>query len=77
MSQPLEVSIVSSVPPSSSPPEEMVDVRPLKSIAQSMLQSGSPLRAVIFSLPDSLPRRDAISKIEVLLTLLYTELGGR
>ena len=56
---------------------DVVDLRPLKALALSMLPPSSGARLVITSLPDSLPRRDAESKVEVILILVHSELGGK
>ncbi|MEM3872143.1 MAG: hypothetical protein QXE05_06250 [Nitrososphaeria archaeon] len=47
----------------------------LKELARKHLPSHSPLRKAILSEPDYLPKEKAISKMEVYLTLLYSELG--
>jgi len=46
----------------------------LKQLAMEMLPGASHLRALILSEPDSLPREQAVAKVEVFSRLLYKEL---
>lgn len=46
----------------------------LKRLAQRLLPSGSTLRAIIMSEPDTLPRSEAFPKMEIFVQLLYREL---
>jgi hypothetical protein len=66
---------VSPASPNNGISDDNVDLRALKALAASMLPSTSSTRLAIASLPDSLPRKDAASKVEVLVTLLYAEFG--
>jgi len=75
MSKSLEVPIVPAKSDGRSV-DDFVDLRPLKALAQSMLQPNSSARLVITLLPDTMPRGDATSKVEVALILLHAELGG-
>ncbi|MEM2914552.1 MAG: hypothetical protein QXZ02_07385 [Candidatus Bathyarchaeia archaeon] len=55
--------------------DDRICFKELKNLVRKHLPSHSPLRKAILSEPDYLPKEKAISKIEVYLTLLYSELG--
>jgi len=67
------VLFMSRFAPIASTAEDAVDLRPLKALAQNMLPPTSSARLIISSLPDSLPRREAVAKVEVVITLLHCE----
>jgi hypothetical protein len=47
----------------------------LKALARRLLRHDSPLRKVILSQPDTLPKWSGLAKVEVFSGLLYEELG--
>ena len=50
-----------------------VNLAEIKSLAKQMLPTGSVLRSILLSLPDVLPREQALAKMEILVQLLYAE----
>ena len=52
----------------------LVNMIPLKQLAERMLPRNSTLRMLILSEPDYLPRTEALVKIVVYARLLYREL---
>ncbi len=52
----------------------LVNIVPLKQLADRMLPRDSTLRMLILSEPDYLPRQEALVKIGVYVRLLYGEL---
>lgn len=53
--------------------DELVSLRQLKEISQSLLPQGSVLRNLILTEPDYLPYEEAMTKIGIFLRLLYGE----
>jgi len=53
----------------------IVSLVELKRLALQLLPSASTLRAIIMSQPDTLPKHEALAKMEIFVQLLYAEVG--